>query len=209
MVTAHGDRVDADLIVAARLGRATVAAASVSNNCSSPGTEPSTRAGEPLSAVFRRMEPPRQSARNRVAVAACRRHSARVTLFDTAADTTDNGIAEMFHVLGTAIDDLAGGHPSHHRTAALGSWRWPVTSEGRPSHRRHRSPRRRGGHSGPTRLHGPPNKTHRAGPSVVDGGGSVIGTVCNAKPTSPTTAVPKSSSPPTSLLPAPTPAVCS
>ena len=34
-----------------------------------------------------------------------------LVMFDTAADATDDGIAEMLRVLTTATDDLAGGAP--------------------------------------------------------------------------------------------------
>ena len=101
--------------------------------------------------------------------------SARVTLFDTAADTTDNGIAEMFHVPAPPPTICRWRTHRHHRTAVWQSWhRGSVTSEGR-SYRRHRSPRSRVVvTAAPRDYTGPPNKTHRAGLSVGTAAESVI-----------------------------------
>lgn len=112
MVTAHGDRVDADLIVLRDWAEATVAAASGIEQLLITWYRAVDRAGEPLVCGV-----PADGAAEAVHAGTVSPSlladdiSARVTLFDTAADTTDNGIAEMFHVLGTATDDLAGGAP--------------------------------------------------------------------------------------------------
>ncbi len=112
VVTAHGDRVDADLIVLRDWAEATVAAASGIEQLLTTWYRVVDRVGEPLVCGV-----PAAGAAEAVRTGTVSPSlladdiSARVTLFDTAADATDNGIAEMLRVLGTATDDLAGHEP--------------------------------------------------------------------------------------------------
>lgn len=112
-VIAHGDRVDADLTVLRDWAEATVAAASGIEQLLVSWYRAVERAGEPLVRGV-----PADAAAEAVRSGAVSPASladdiaARVTLFDTAADATDNGIAEMLRVLTTATDDLAGHAPA-------------------------------------------------------------------------------------------------
>ena len=112
VVTAHGERVDADLVVLRDWAQATVSAASGIEQLLTSWYRVLGRVGEPLVCGV-----PAAGAADAVRVgtvapsALADDISARVTLFDTAADATDDGIAEMLRVLTTATDDLAGGAP--------------------------------------------------------------------------------------------------
>ena len=111
-VTAHGDRVDADLIVLRDWAEATVAAASGIEQLLTTWYRAVDKVGEPLVCGV-----PAHGAAEAIRTGVVSPSlladdiAARVTLFDPAADATDDGIAEMLRVLVTATDDLAGGAP--------------------------------------------------------------------------------------------------
>ncbi len=113
VVTAHGERVDADLVVLRDWAQATVSAASGIEQLLTSWYRVLDRVGEPLVCGV-----PADGAADAVRVGAVTPSTladdicARFTLFETAADATDNGITEMLRVLTTATDDLAGGSPA-------------------------------------------------------------------------------------------------